>query len=75
MSYIEVKKWPREPKPKTQRRYRVRYDLAYDGGGDQWEDFYRTRLGARFAIFWNRQFASWGGSAVLYKFHDPLELS
>lgn len=48
-------------------RYRVRYHLIYDGGGGEWDGYYRTRLGARVAIFWNRHVASYGGSAILYE--------
>lgn len=47
------------------RRYRVDYDLAYDGGGSEWSGSYRTRAGARVAAWWNVHVSSWGGTAVL----------
>ena len=53
--------------PKTHRRYKVIYNLAYDGGGCEWDGYYRTLLGANIAIFWNLNLASWGG---LYKLYD-----
>lgn len=49
----------------SERRWRVRYNLAYDGGGSDWVGCYRTLLGAKFAVWWNRNVASWGGSADL----------
>ena len=47
------------------RRYRVDYDLAYDGGGSEWSGYYRTRAGAKVAAWWNVHVSSWGGTAVL----------
>lgn len=49
------------------RPWGVRFDLAYDGGGDAWTQFYRTKLGARISILWNKHIASWGGTAVLFE--------
>lgn len=49
----------------SHRRYRVRYDLAYDGGGAAWIGYYRTLRGARVAVWWNRNVASWGGIAEI----------
>jgi hypothetical protein len=46
-------------------RWRVDFDLAYDGGGSAWAQYYRTKLGARLSMFWNRFIASWGGKAEL----------
>lgn len=57
---------PRKERDKSGRRYRVEYDLAYDGGGSEWIGYYRTRLVAAVAIRFNRHIASWGGTAVLY---------
>lgn len=61
--------YPREcpARDKSGRRWRVDYDLAYDGGGCRWSGYYRTRVGARVAAFWNFYVASWGGSAVLHE--------
>ena len=47
------------------RRWRVEYDLAYDGGGSAWTAYYRTRLGAVLARWWHYYLASWGGTAVV----------
>lgn len=52
-------------KEHTHRRWHVQYDLAYDGGGSKWTGYYRTKIVAYIAIYWNYYFASWGGSAVL----------
>lgn len=67
------------PKPKkravpTWRRWHVRYDLAYDGGGSRWTGYYRTRIGARIAIAWNLYVASWGGRALLID-NGPSEVA
>lgn len=51
-------------KPKT-RPWAVAYDLAYDGGGASFVSHYRTYLGARVGIFYNKYIGSWGGSAEL----------
>ena len=55
----------------TGRRWRVDYDLAYDGGGGSWSGHYRTRLGARIAAFLNVHVLSWGGSAWLHDLAAP----
>jgi hypothetical protein len=60
-------KEPRRRRDKSGRRYRVDYDLAYDGGGSEWSGYYRTHLGARIAAFYNYHLASYGGRAALYK--------
>ena len=60
--------YPREPKVKDKsgRRFHVFYDLAYDmGGGGKWTGYYRTRLGAKIAAWWNVHLLSWGGTADL----------
>jgi hypothetical protein len=46
-------------------RWRVDFDLAYDGGGSAWTQYYWTKFGARFSMFWHKQIASWSGSAEL----------
>lgn len=46
-------------------RWRVDFDLAYDGGGSSWTQYYRTKIGARISMLWNCHVASWGGSAEL----------
>lgn len=51
---------------RARRRYRMHYDLAYDGGGSEFDQFYRTRFGARWSAFWHLHLRSWGGSAQLY---------
>ena len=57
---------PRREKDKSGRRWRVDYDLAYDGGGSgPFINYYRTRKGAKIAAFWNIHVSSWGGSAIL----------
>ena len=56
---------PRKRKDKSGRRYHVHYVLAYDGGAGEWTGYYRTKLGARIAAYWNYKVASWGGSADL----------
>jgi hypothetical protein len=48
------------------RPWRVHYDLAYDDGGDEFDEFYRTYFGARWSAFWHLHVWSWGGSAKLY---------
>ena len=48
------------------RRWRMHYDLAYDGGGSEFDQYYRTRFGARWSAFWHLHFRSWGGSAKLF---------
>lgn len=58
---------PRKRRDKSQRRWRVEYDLAYDGGGDnEFTCYYRTKLGALIAAFFHQYIRSWGGSVVLF---------
>lgn len=56
--------YPRERKTrdKSHRRWRMDAELAYDGGGGKWTDYYRTYLGARIAAFYHYHIASYGGS-------------
>lgn len=54
----------------SKANYRVRYDLAFDGGGSSFDEYYRTRWGARVAAFFWVHFRSWGGSADLYNYPD-----
>lgn len=63
---IETYPKQRRKRDKSRRRFRVRYDLAYDGGGCLWDGYYRSRVGAAIAIFWNMHVASYGGSADLF---------
>jgi hypothetical protein len=58
---------------RNQRRpWRVRFDLAYEGGGSEWDGFYRTLFGARVSILWQRSaLKSYGGSAVLHRNNPP----
>lgn len=71
MSAKVVKTYPvlRQKRDKSGRRWHVRYDLAYDGGGSRWVGYYRTQVGAKVAVWWNRNVASWGGSAQLVDSH------
>jgi hypothetical protein len=55
-----------EKAPHVERPWGVRYDLVYDNGLFSWNDYYRTRWGAKIAAWWKYHFASWGGSAVLF---------
>lgn len=57
---------PRKEKDHTDRQWHVYYDLTYDmGGSGPWCGYYRTRIGARIAAWWNVRIASWGGTALL----------
>lgn len=56
---------PLKVKDTSDRRWRVDYDLFYDGGSGKWTGYYPTRALAKFAAFWNVRVGSWGGSAVL----------
>lgn len=56
----------RSEKDHSDRRWHVRYDLAYDGGGETWWGYYRTRKGAKFSAFFNVKIRSWGGTAFLF---------
>lgn len=46
-------------------RWRVDFDLAYDGGGAAWTQYYKTKIGACFSMVWHKYVASWGGKAEL----------
>lgn len=49
-------------------QWEVEFDLAYDlGGAPPWTKQYRTKIGARISMFWNKNIASWGGTAKLTK--------
>jgi hypothetical protein len=59
--------YPHRPaRDKSHRRWRIEYDLAYDGGGGRWNGYYRTQLGARICAFLNLYVLSWGGGAILH---------
>ena len=64
-----VDEWPHPERASRRdesgRRWRVEYDLAYDGGGEEFTRWYHTEFGARVSIWWNRNISSWGGSAIL----------
>lgn len=49
----------------TKCRWTVRYDLAYDGGGEAFTRNYYTKWLAKLGIFFNRHVLSWGGTATL----------
>lgn len=68
MVLVSEKLYPKERPEKgmSRRRWRVDYDLAYDGGGSRWSDYYRTRFGAKVSAWLNVRLRSWGGSAILF---------
>lgn len=51
--------------PHLERRWRIDCDLAYDGGGSEWSQGYRTKIGAKIAAFLHYHVFSWGGSIKL----------
>lgn len=55
------------------RRWRVDYDLVYDGGSSTWTGHYRTHRGARLAAWRNYHLSSWGGTADLTDQWIPLD--
>jgi hypothetical protein len=61
------------PRPRREkipnRRWRVDYDLAYDGGGTCWSGYYHWKILALIASFWNVYISSWGGTAILFDQH------
>jgi len=56
----------RKPRDRSHLPWKVEYDLAYDGGGSRWSQYYRWYWQARLMAFLNYHVFSWGGSAVLY---------
>jgi hypothetical protein len=62
--------WPRPAKPvKAQvwRKWRVDYQLAYDGGElAMFSTYHRTKFGAYVAAWWHYNIASYGGTATLF---------
>lgn len=54
---------------REKRKWRVEYDLNYDGGSSIWTGYYRTLIGAKLLAFYNIRIASWGGTADLYLNH------
>ena len=63
----------RPDKPTPNRRWRVDYDLAYDGGGTEWSGYYHTRPLALIAAWYHSYIGSWGGTAILFDQTDPTE--
>jgi hypothetical protein len=59
-------------KQKARANYRVHYNVAYDGGGSEFDEYYKTKLGARIATFFHLHVRSWGGSAELYPHPMPI---
>lgn len=47
------------------------FELAYDGGGEAWIGYYRTKFGARMSMLWHYYVASWGGSAKVIQNEWP----
>jgi hypothetical protein len=69
--------WPKKVKQTKRdvakgRPWRVDYDLAYEGGGTAFKQYYRTRQGAIFSAFFHKFVRSYGGTAILV--HQPTEL-
>ena len=52
--------------------FRMHYDLAFDGGGSAFDEYYRTMVGARISAFFWLHFRSWGGSSTLYPQPMPV---
>ena len=59
-------------KKMARSNYRIRYDLAFDGGGSVFDEYYKTRTGALISSFFWRHVRSWGGSAYLYPHPMPV---
>lgn len=57
---------PNRKKRRSDRRWRVDYDVAYDGGGIYWQGYYSNKVFALIATWWNIKISSWGGTATLY---------
>lgn len=59
--------YPKEKKVKdvSHRRWRLDCELAYDGGGSKWHDYYRTLWGAKIAAWFHYHIASYGGHIEL----------
>jgi hypothetical protein len=57
---------PNGKKKQSDRRWRVDYDLAYDGGVTHWSGYYPNKAFAIIATWWNVSVSSWGGTAFLY---------
>lgn len=62
------------PRDLSYRRWRVDYDLTYDGGSVEWTGYYSKLVQAKLAAFWNVRVSSWGGSAFLTDQHIPLDM-
>lgn len=65
--------YPKERKVRdvSHRRWRLDCHLAYDGGGSEWSDYYRTLWGAKIAAFMHHHVFSWGGSIELIDTFKP----
>jgi hypothetical protein len=63
MAETEIGRWPRDRKRRDEGlRYRVHFTAHSLKAG--WNGYYRTWIGARWAIMWHQM--AWEGSAVLY---------
>lgn len=51
---------------KSKRPWGIRFDLAYDSGGEEWTQYYRTKIGARISAWFQNYVASWGGTAIMF---------
>jgi len=67
----QARKDRRRQKKMARSHFRMNYDLAYDGGGSVFDEYYKTELGARISAFFHLHFRSWGGSAELYPHPAP----
>lgn len=56
---------PRRERDNSGKRWRVDYDLAYDGGGSRFSVYYSSKRVARYCAWWNVKIGSWGGTAIL----------
>lgn len=54
----------RTPKDKSGRRWRVKYDLTYEGGGGEWSGYYRSKTMSFVCAWFNVYVASYGGTAI-----------
>ena len=68
----EAKVKRRRERRMARANYRMEYDLAYDGGGSAFNEYYKTRWGARIAAFFHLHVLSWGGSAELFPYPSPV---
>lgn len=59
-------------KKMARANFRVHYDLAYDGGGSEFDEYYKTKWGAWISALIHIHVRSWGGTADLYPHPMPV---